>query len=422
MIPKTMTRRLILGLACVVLACAAAPAFGSEEVRKLKSDPSQEYYLYLPAKIDPAKKYWLFVGVHGLGGNGKGAMGWSSFAEEGQCIVVGPSFTGTFQFPTNGSGAGKGMLGIFKELSHEYKLYPKAFVTGFSAGAQFAHRFALENPQLVVGCAAHSAGSWGMPNAKARGVPFVVTCGEDDKERIGLAKEFARDAKSKGFQVSSAWFKGVGHSFCPDGQKMTKDLFWTSTTGMTIEQREEALADLGKADKLAAEGKPGEAAQAVRKLALSKRQNELTERAAALVKQIEKTGKEKLAEIREQAKTDVAAAVAAIEKLQQDFEGTRVASAAKDALQGLKGGAAAPPKKSETVEPKESTDPPPKKDTAAPPQDDKAKRDRTGWLRMAKNYIANGNSDRAIEFLSKVIDTYPDSDEAKEALALRKNL
>jgi poly(3-hydroxybutyrate) depolymerase len=228
MIPKTMTRRLVLGLACVVMACVAASATAGEgaaklksdpkkeaartgdEPRTLKSDPSQEYYLYLPANFDPAKRYWLFVGVHGLGGNGKGAMGWSSFAEEGQCIVVGPSFTGTYQFPANGSGAGKGMLGIFKELSHEYKLYPKAFLTGFSAGAQFVHRFTLENPQLVVACAAHSAGSWGMPNAKARGVPFVVTCGEDDKERLGLAKEFARDAKSKGFQVTPPGSKASG--------------------------------------------------------------------------------------------------------------------------------------------------------------------------------------------------------------------
>ena len=39
MIPKTMTRRLILGLACLVLACAAAAATAGEGAAKLKSDP-----------------------------------------------------------------------------------------------------------------------------------------------------------------------------------------------------------------------------------------------------------------------------------------------------------------------------------------------------------------------------------------------
>ena len=40
-------------------------------------------WLYTPKeKPDPAKRYWLVVGVHGVGGNGKEACGVAKWAEE----------------------------------------------------------------------------------------------------------------------------------------------------------------------------------------------------------------------------------------------------------------------------------------------------------------------------------------------------
>jgi len=43
-------------------------------------------------------------------------------------------------------------------------------VFGFSAGGQFAHRFAQQYPQLVAACAAYSSGSWTLPEGKSIGV------------------------------------------------------------------------------------------------------------------------------------------------------------------------------------------------------------------------------------------------------------
>jgi len=50
-------------------------------------------------------------------------------------------------------------------------------VSGFSGGAQFAHRFAFAHPERVRAVAAHSAGSYDPPPARARHLPFLVTVG-----------------------------------------------------------------------------------------------------------------------------------------------------------------------------------------------------------------------------------------------------
>ena len=50
-------------------------------------------YLYTPAKAPEAgKTYWLAIGVHGAGGDGKGAAGIADWAKD-DVIVLGPSFS-----------------------------------------------------------------------------------------------------------------------------------------------------------------------------------------------------------------------------------------------------------------------------------------------------------------------------------------
>jgi dienelactone hydrolase len=312
------------------------------------------------------------------------------------------------------------MVGIFRELSRQYKLQRKFFVTGFSAGAQFSHRFALACPQYVVGCAAHSAGSWGSPNSKARYVPFVVTCGEDDEQRIHMARNFADDLKRKGYKVTAAWFDGVGHSMCQQARELTTDLYWACTTGMTVEERQKALKALEEGEELFEGGKFAEAYRALIRLAKAKRKTEFSERAASTLRQIAKLGAEKLAEIQEQAKTDADGAVAALERLQNDFRGFRVARAAGQLLAKLKSGEAAAPSAPEpTVAEKPDDKPSPAKPQPKPrPAAGQAER----WLRMARNYIANGKKDMARRYLELILTRCPDSDEAEDAKLLLMDL
>lgn len=404
-----------LGL-CAALGMPAI-GHGAENPRKLKGDPAQEYYVYLPKDFDPKRAYWLFVGVHGLGGDGKGALGWESFADEGQCIVVGPSFKGTFQFPAR--GAGDAMKAIIKELAKEYKLEHKLFITGFSAGAQFAHRFALANPALAAGCAAHSAGDWDdVPDPKARAVPFLITCGTDDNkdpDRIAGARKFAQSLRQKGFKVESKWFDGVGHSFCNEARSMTKDIYWTATTGMTAARRQEAESQLAKAEELLKEGKYGEAAALLRKLATAKLAPRYAERADALTKQIEEAGKERLAKADEQAKTDADGARAALKKTEDEFAGTRVAAGAARRLAALPGSPKGEP--APKVQPAEQPETPKGKGGAAVTANQ-----LRSWLAMAKSHLASSKPHLARPYLEKITASAPDSEQAAEARLLLQGL
>ena len=410
-----------LGFAACLLAVAACCARAGEEEpkRRLRSDPTQEYWVYLPGDFDAAKRYWLFVAVHGLGGNGENALGWAKFADEGRCIVVGPTFTGTYQFPKAGSGHGKALIEIVKELGKQYKLERKFFITGFSAGAQFAHRFTLECAQYVVGCAAHSAGSWGSPNTKARYVPFVVTCGEDDKSRIHIARNFADDLKRKGYKVTSAWYKGVAHSMCGEARELTRDLYWAATTGMTVEERDKATKLLEEGKKLFEDGQYAQALQALLPLARAKRENEFSERATSILRQASKLGAEKLAAIQEQAKTDPEAAAEALAQFQDAFKGFRVARAAAALLAQLKSGAGADPGTAPEVASDPPTEAKPQPEPPAKPSSATAGGQPTAtaarWLALARNFLANDKKDMARSYLQRIIARFPDSNEATTA-------
>jgi len=207
----------------------------------------REYFLYVPDDYGSSKTYWLVVGVHGYGGTGKLAGSYSGWIDKGNVIVVGPSFPNEgYQILAKESD--QQLIGLFKQLQKEFRLYPKMFVAGFSGGAQFAHRFTLKYPELIVGCAAHSAGTWNdNVNAKAAAVPMAISCGEDDKakstsdarmSRIDWAKTFAKKLRDADFYCKIRFWSGVPHRFRVGGQQLSEDCFYLSTTGMHKDQGE----------------------------------------------------------------------------------------------------------------------------------------------------------------------------------------
>ena len=169
-------------------------------------------------------------------------------------IVISPSSPdadlNAIRFPTLGEA--EFLQEIVKKARAEYHLKPKILLTGYSRGAQFAHRFAFAYPEVVEAVAPLASGTWTTPDgrflvedvgelkdpvtflaksensaavperlrdlfeprvaavaaAKAKPasqqIPFLVMCGTLDP-RLPIAKEFVRSMQASGYKVEVEW-------------------------------------------------------------------------------------------------------------------------------------------------------------------------------------------------------------------------
>ncbi|MEM9111027.1 MAG: hypothetical protein AAGC72_13485 [Planctomycetota bacterium] len=246
-------------LITAVLAVQLVHTTAAKEIQG-KCDMGRDYWLYLPDRIDPGKTYTLVVGAHGARGKGKGAAGHAGWVKDHDVIVLGPSYPHNgFQYLYQDSD--KQTIELFKKLKKEYRLHDKLFIVGFSGGSQYAHRFAMKYPGLVSGCAAHSGGTWATgdyprgesPNPKARGVVFVISCGENDTKksfkqaplgRLEWAKRYEKMLDEGGFVYDAKWWPGVGHSYANGARQQSVDCFVASTR--LLPELEEEADQIGK--------------------------------------------------------------------------------------------------------------------------------------------------------------------------------
>jgi len=211
--------------------------------QQLKDAAGGEYYLYHPKKLEKNRPYWLVIAVHGLGGTGKYAAGYLQFATLGNCIVVAPTFkTGSYMFCTKADA--KRTIDLINALKKEFLLHDKCFVTGFSGGSQFAHRFALKHPEQVMGCSPYAGGSWStgnmmpsdadiLPNDKIRSIPFGVSCGLADGRWRGTQHFVGAMLKQKNC-VKEMYWPGMGHTLDQRVFDLSKETFFLSAYGLGV--------------------------------------------------------------------------------------------------------------------------------------------------------------------------------------------
>jgi len=150
--------------------------------------------LYQPVSLQSTRAIppvGVLLLIPGYNGSGEAMLDdrWRQFADQNSLILVAPTFKNTnpeelhqnrgYYYPEQGSGEQvekaleKVHLRTGVQVDH-------LLIFGFSAGAHFAHRFALWKPEQVAAFVAYSAGWWSDPMPSLRTVPALIMCGETD--------------------------------------------------------------------------------------------------------------------------------------------------------------------------------------------------------------------------------------------------
>jgi len=148
---------------------------------------------------------------------------WRAFAEKHRLALLAPTFKGLpqelhrgrgYYYPEQGSGAEVERM-LEKAARETGVSTDKILIFGFSAGAHFAHRFALWKPQRVKAFVAYSAAWWSEPTEAMRAVPALILCGESDEVRFEPSRKFFEQGHA--LRLPWIWrsYVGVGHTLTP---------------------------------------------------------------------------------------------------------------------------------------------------------------------------------------------------------------
>ncbi len=222
---------LMWAAAAVLLVVVAAIVYSL--MNSLPLDPAKyrhespyEYYLYVPKNYSADQQWPLFIGIHGEGGTGLDCWNWwQSYADREGFILLCPSLADA----SGGWYQADGETKLFSDINQvrsQYKVRPREFLVGFSAGAQFVQGFTFGYPQYVSGVAVLSSGNFYVPTVTSRGIPFLVAVGDqDDPVRLQGSATFASTLNQNGFDVQYQLLPGVGHALSDQAKQLTIDLY-----------------------------------------------------------------------------------------------------------------------------------------------------------------------------------------------------
>jgi len=183
-----------------------------------------EYYLYVPKNYSNDQPWPLFVGLHGSGGSGVDCWNmWQSYAEKEGFILLCPSI------PAQGGGydavVGENVVwSAVKDVQKNYRIKPRMFLAGFSAGAYFVQIFAYHYPDSISGLAILSTGYY-VKGIQAR-VPMLAVIGDaDNPDSIRANEEFVSYMDQNGFDIRYFVLPGVDHRPTKKAEDLTIELF-----------------------------------------------------------------------------------------------------------------------------------------------------------------------------------------------------
>lgn len=150
--------------------------------RTLSGPVPREYFYHFPAGLHAGSP--IIVSVHGISMNAAEHMvRLRGIAEQAGAAVIAPVFNRKVypryqQLADSRSGvrADLALIDMLADVRRQTGIAtPRIHITGFSGGAQFAHRFALYHADQVASCVSCAAGWYSFPMADA---PYPLGMGE----------------------------------------------------------------------------------------------------------------------------------------------------------------------------------------------------------------------------------------------------
>lgn len=207
-------------------------------------DTFKSVQIATPSKLNKEAVFWyrapfggapvgVLLLVPGCNGDGRGMLSetgpWAQFANEAHLVLVGPTFQTTLEEVHSRQGyyypelwSGDATMKALEQIRAKTSVRSdKVLIFGFSAGAHFAHRFALWKPEKVAAFVAYSAGWWDKPKASLRDTPGLIMCGEAD-ERFDPSFEFFGRGRRLGLPLIWRGYRNVGHELKPQVLKMAQ--------------------------------------------------------------------------------------------------------------------------------------------------------------------------------------------------------
>jgi phospholipase/carboxylesterase len=220
---KALSLLLLLLAGSFLSACSSNRYTLTYSAEPYYFDSPSPYYLYLPKSYTPEKEWPLFVGIHGFNGDGNYCLGmWQEKADEEGYILVCPSLADESGGWYVEEGEAK-LNAVLTDVRRQVHAQKQLFLTGFSAGAEFALNYTLDQPKNVKGVAVLSCNNYFPPwKNSQRGPAYLVIIGDRDQPAgVNGAREFASLLEQEDYNIQFELLPGIGHEFTPQALEDT---------------------------------------------------------------------------------------------------------------------------------------------------------------------------------------------------------
>ena len=229
----------LFALACLPLPVRAADAIAPGFQNRVYVDAQKQerkYVLFVPLKMDAAKRPPLLLFLHGAGERGDNGI-------DQIMVGLGPALwkqKGSFPFVTIfpqchtnsnwqvDSADTQAALAILRQVEAEFKTDPdRVYITGLSMGGSGSWSIAAKHPDLAAAIVP-MCGRGDLADAKKLAdahVPVWNFCGDKDRDAtVQFSRQMQEALKGVGADSRYTEYPGVGHN-CWDNAYGTPELF-----------------------------------------------------------------------------------------------------------------------------------------------------------------------------------------------------